>query len=98
MLFGGLYELRIEIFTQRSLDTNKKAIRSLQRKTKSNQVLVSWPWRNLGEAFVSRLLAGAGETGRHGGRGCLDEGSQREIWGVGNQLGALGNTTCTEQK
>jgi hypothetical protein len=67
MLFGGLYELRIEIFTQRSLDTNKKAIRSLQRKTKSNQVLVSWPWRNLGEAFVSRLLAGAGETGSHGG-------------------------------
>jgi hypothetical protein len=64
MLFGGLYELRIEIFIQRSLDTNKKAIRSLQRKTKSNQVLVSWPWRNLGEAFVSRLLA---DTGRgHG--------------------------------
>jgi hypothetical protein len=32
-----------------------------------------------------------------GCRGCLDEGSQREIWGVGNQLGDLGNTTCTEK-
>jgi hypothetical protein len=39
MLFGGLAELRIEIFTQRSFNTNKKAIKSLQRKIKSNQVL-----------------------------------------------------------
>jgi hypothetical protein len=32
-----------------------------------------------------------------GGRGCLDEGSQQEIWGVVNQFWALGNTTCTEK-
>jgi hypothetical protein len=31
------------------------------------------------------------------GRGCLGKGSQREIWGVWNQLGALGNMTCIEK-
>jgi hypothetical protein len=49
MLFGGLYELRIETFTHRSLDTNKKAISPCRRK-QSNQVPIGRPWRILGVA------------------------------------------------
>jgi hypothetical protein len=103
MLFGSLCEMRIKIFTHRSLDKSKKAIRPYRGKSKSNQVHTeinksqSSPGRlAMAELGCSVVVSPAdtGETGVHGGawRGVVALPRART---VARSVGAASSTTVT---
>jgi hypothetical protein len=69
MLFGRLFELRIGIFTARSLNRIKKSNRVLNKKEQNNQVPRQKIKKSIGSLVLlaGRLDAGAGAALSRGG-------------------------------